>query len=100
MWWSDGKPFVSVRFTLWYPTCNMADVTTDWLDEMAAAVNAMPVSPTTEDGYTVVNVHPWTMKQANVDYFVSRLDSSKIELVYADELIELMKRNLKGGAAR
>ena len=100
VWWSDGKPFVSVRFSLWYPTCNMADVTTDWLDEMAAAVNAMPVSPTTEDGYTVVNVHPWTMNQASVDYFVSRLDSSKIELVYADELIELMKRNLKGGAAR
>lgn len=100
VWWSDGKPFVSVRFTLWYPTCNMADVTTDWLDEMAAAVNAMPVSPTTEDGYTVVNVHPWTMNQASVDYFVSRLDSSKIELVYADELIELMKRNLKGGAVR
>lgn len=100
VWWSDGKPFVSVRFTLWYPTCNMADVTTDWLDEMAAAVNAMPVNPTTEDGYTVVNVHPWTMNQQSIDYFVSRLDRTRTELVYADELIELMKRNLNGGAAR
>lgn len=95
VWWSDGKPFVSVRFTLWYPTCNMADVTTDWLDDIAAKVNAMPVCPDEECGYTVVNVHPWTMNQQSVDYFVSRLDKSKVELVYADELVELMKRNVR-----
>ncbi len=95
VWWSDGKPFVSVRFTLWYPTCNMADVTTDWLDEIAAKVNSMPIAPSSECGYSVVNVHPWTMNQQSVDYFVSKLDKSKVELVYADELIELMKKNVR-----
>ncbi len=95
VWWIDGKPFVSVRFTMWYPTGNMSDVTEDWLDKMAAQVNAMPVDPTSEEGYTVVNIHPWTMNQQSVDYFVSKLDRSKVELVYADELIELMKGNIK-----
>lgn len=94
VWWADGKPFVSVRFTLWYPTGNMADVTTEWLNDMAAQINAMPVSPSTESGYTVVNVHPWTINQQSLDYFVSALDRDKIELVYADELVELMKRNV------
>ena len=95
VWWVDGKPFVSVRFTMWYPTGNMSDVTKAWLDEMAAQVNAMPVDPTSEDGYTVINIHPWTMNQQSIDYFVSRLDRNRTELVYADELIELMKRNVK-----
>lgn len=94
VWWVDGKPFVSVRFTMWYPTGNMSDVTNSWLDDMAMQVNAMPVAPSSENGYTVVNVHPWTMNQQSVDYFVSRLDQNKVELVYADELIELMKRNI------
>ncbi len=94
VWWVDGKPFVSVRFTLWYPTCNMADVTNDWLDNMASQVNAMPIAPNNESGYSVVNVHPWTMNQASIDYFVSKLDKNKIELVYADELIQLMKKNI------
>ena len=95
IFWSDGKPFVSVRFTMWYPTGNPADVNKEWLENMAEQVNAMPVAPESEDGYTVVNVHPWTMSQADVDYFVSKLDGDKVELVYADELIKLVKNNVK-----
>lgn len=95
IFWSDGKPFVSVRFTMWYPTCRMEDVTYDWLDRLAEEVNAMPICPDKEEGYTVVNVHPWTMTQDSVDYFVSKLDKDKIELVYADELINLVKGNVK-----
>lgn len=95
IFWSDGKPFVSVRFTMWYPTGNPVDVNKEWLENMAEQVNAMPVAPESEDGYTVVNVHPWTMSQADVDYFVSKLDGDKVELVYADELIKLVKNNVK-----
>ncbi len=94
IFWSQGKPFVSVRFSLWHPSCQMEQVTHSWLDEMAAQVNAMPVSPNTEEGYSIVNVHPWTMTQQSVDYFVSQLDSDKVELVYADELIDMIKNHL------
>lgn len=95
IFFSDGKPFVSVRFTMWYPTGNKDDVNMEWLDDLARQVNAMPVDPASERGYSVVNVHPWTMSQDSVDYFVSRLDKDKIELVYADELLSLVKRNIK-----
>ena len=80
---------------MWYPTGNPVDVNKEWLENMAEQVNAMPVAPESEDGYTVVNVHPWTMSQADVDYFVSKLDGDKMELVYADELIKLVKNNVK-----
>lgn len=95
IFFSDGKPFVSVRFTLWYPTCRRGDVTKEWLKAVADEVNAMPVAPDREEGYSVVNVHPWTMDQKDVDYFVSQLDKDRVELVYADELIELVKNNVK-----
>ncbi len=95
IFWSDGKPFVSVRFTMWYPTCRRGDVTEEWLSALADEVNAMPVSPDTEEGYSVVNVHPWTMDQKDIDFFVSKLDGDKVELIYADELIRLVKENVK-----
>lgn len=94
IWWCDGKPFVSVRFTMWYPTGNKGEVTKQWLKALANQVNAMPVAPNSADGYSVVNVHPWTMTQADVDYFVSCLDD-KCELVYAEELVELVSKNVQ-----
>lgn len=94
IFWSQGKPFVSVRFTMWHPSCQMDKVTAEWLDDLARQVNAMPVSVQAEEGYSVVNVHPWTMNQHSVDYFVSKLDKDKIELVYVDELLELIKTNI------
>lgn len=94
IFWSNGKPFVSVRFTLWHPSCQMSQVTNQWLKDLALQVNAMPVSENTEEGYSVINVHPWTMTQQSVDYFVSQLDREKIEIVYIDEMLELLRKNV------
>lgn len=94
IFWSDGKPFVSVRFTMWHPGGDMSCVTDKWLEDLANEVNSMPVCPSKEEGYSVVNVHPWTMNQRSIDYFVSKLDLNKVELVYADELLNLIKNNV------
>lgn len=93
IFWCDGKPFISVRISLWHPSDKPGNVTKEWLDEFIEKVNAFPVSPDSEDGYTVINVHPWTITIEDLDYVVSKLDK-KFELVYADELIELVKKNL------
>ena len=93
IFWSDGKPFISVRLSLWHPSDQPGNVTREWLDEFIDKLNALPVAPDSEDGYTVLNVHPWTITIDDLDYVVSKLDS-KFELVYADELIELVKNNL------
>lgn len=94
IFWADGKPFVSVRFTMWHPSCKEECVTKEWLDGIVDDINAMLVCPESQEGYTVVNVHPWTITMESLDYVVSRL-GGHIELVYADEIIELIKSNLK-----
>ncbi|MGN1067103.1 MAG: hypothetical protein ACI4QH_04780 [Candidatus Fimimonas sp.] len=94
IFWAKGKPFVSVRFTMWHPSGKMQNVTTQWLDEFADAINGMPVCPFDESGYTVLNVHPWTINMDSLDYVVSKL-SSNVELVYADELVQLVRNNVQ-----
>ena len=94
IFYAMGKPFVSVRFTMWHPSCKEECMTREWLDGIVNDINAMPVAPDREDGYTVLNVHPWTISMESLDYAVSKL-APHIELVYADELINLIKENVK-----
>ena len=77
-----------------FRSCKEECVTEEWLDGIIADINAMPVAPDKEEGYTVVNVHPWTITMESLDYVVSKL-GGHIELVYADELIEMIKANLR-----
>ncbi|MDE7406124.1 MAG: hypothetical protein K2M89_04565 [Clostridiales bacterium] len=94
IFWANGKPFVSVKYTMWHPSGNPQCVTREWLDGIAKEVNSQPIAPQSESGYSVVNVHPWTIDVDDLDYFVSKLGDN-IELVYADELIELVKKNVR-----
>ncbi len=96
IYWANGKPFVSVGISLWHPSCDRAQVSREWLDGIADQINARPVSPDTEEGYTVLNVHPWSMDMDMLDYVVSRL-SKQVEIVSAEELIRLVAKNVKHG---
>ena len=93
VWFSLDKPFVSVRLSLWYPEGEGAYVPPDWIEAQAEAVNAYPADPTSIDGYSVINVHPWTISTENLAYFVSLLDEH-IQLVTADQLIDLISENV------
>lgn len=94
IFWSDGKPFISVRYSLWHPSDKPGNVTKKFLDDFIDMLNGtLKVAEDSEDGYTVLNVHPWTITMDDLDYVVSKLDK-KFELVYADELIEIIKKNL------
>ncbi len=93
MFFSNEKPFVSVRYSLWPKDSDANNITKKWLDSYVKKINSMPVCPTKTKGYTVVNIHPWTMTMDDVDYVVKNL-SDKIELVYVDELLELIKENV------
>lgn len=90
---SNGKPFVSVRFSLWHPSNRPGQVTREWLEEYIRQINALPVSPNTIDGYTVLNVHPWTMEGKDLDYLVSRL-APHIELVYVRDMLDAIRENV------
>lgn len=89
---SDGKPFVSVRLSLWNNDGPEA-VTKEWLEQQAAAVNSYKADIHSADGYSVINIHPWSMDADDIAYFVSCLDEN-VEIVSADELIALITENV------
>lgn len=92
VWFAGDKPFVSVRFSLWHPSGEMEKVTKEWVEEMAAVVNSYKADINSINGYSVINVHPWTINTENFAYFVSLLDEH-IQLVTADELIKMITDN-------
>lgn len=91
---SNGKPFVSVRLSLWHLSNRPGNITKEWLDEYVETINSYPVSPNTIDGYSVLNLHPWTVDIEHLDYLVSRL-APHIELVYVDELLDAISKNVE-----
>lgn len=94
IFWSKGKPFVSVGISFWHPSCDRAQVDKVWLDGIVTEINGRKADIASEEGYTVLNVHPWSTDMDDLDYVVSRLDKH-VEIVYAEELIDLIARNVK-----
>ena len=93
VYFSDDKPFVSVGFSLWHPSGNADEVTKEWLAEQAAIINAKSADIKTINGYTVINIHPWTVGPDDLAYFVSQLDSG-VEILAADELLAAVEQNI------
>ncbi len=83
VYWSDGKPFVAIRETLWN-----ADV-----EAMAERINSYSTDPTTIEAYTAINLHPWTMTYQDVVKLVSLLDEDVV-VVTADDFIRLITENV------
>ncbi len=89
----NDKPFVTVGYSLWHPSGDAAQVTQEWIKEQADVINSYPADITTINGYTVINVHPWTVGPDDLAYFVSQLDDG-IEVISADELIAAVTENI------
>lgn len=95
----DDKPFVSVRLSLWYPSGNADEVTNEWLKEQAEIVNNYSADINSISGYSVINVHPWTVGPDDLAYFVSQLDDG-VEVISADELIAAVTANVPHKTAK
>ena len=95
----DDKPFVSVRLSLWYPSGNADEVTNEWLKEHAEIVNGYSADINAISGYSVINVHPWTVGPDDLAYFVSQLDDG-VEVISADELIAAVTANVPHETAK
>ncbi len=83
VYWANGKPFVSIRETLWN-----AEVSA-----MAERINGYSTDPTTIEGYTAINLHPWSMTYQDVVELVSLLDEHVV-VVTADDFIRLITENV------
>lgn len=93
VYFANDKPFVSNRLSLWHPDGEGANVTKEWLKEQAETVNSYPADTETINGYSVINIHPWTISIENLEYFVSQLDEG-VELVTLDELLTMVEENV------
>lgn len=93
VYFANDKPFVTVRLSLWHPDGVVESVTKEWLDEQAAIVNSYPADINSINGFSVINVHPWTVKPDSLAYFVSQLDDG-VEVISADELILAVTENI------
>ncbi|MCL2860825.1 MAG: hypothetical protein FWE22_00215 [Firmicutes bacterium] len=94
IFWSEGKPFLSVRLSLWHPSNQTGQITKEWLDGYIDAINNFEADPTSASGYTVLNIHPWTVEMEHVEYIVSKL-KKHVEIVSVDEIVEIAKQNIR-----
>ena len=93
VFFSDDKPFVTIGFSLWHPSGNADEATNDWLKEQADIINAKTADLTTINGYTVINIHPWTVGPDDLQYFISQLNDN-IEIISINELLAAIKQNI------
>lgn len=90
----SNKPFAGVRISFWSPDGSNNSVTKEWIDEIANQINNFEVNIYSKTGYTVLNVHPWSIKISDLDYLVSKL-SDHVEIVKCDDFIEMIKNNIR-----
>lgn len=81
--WINGKPFVGPRDSLWETTPAY----------IAARINTYERDITSIDGYSVINVHPWSHSYEDIRTIVNMLDDD-VEVVSLDRLIKMMTDNI------
>ncbi|MBP9987868.1 MAG: hypothetical protein KBT46_00050 [Ruminococcus sp.] len=92
VWFSNGKPFASVRLSLWADG-GYDGATDEWIKSQADTVNNYPVDINSVNGYSVICVHAWTMKPDAIQKFISDLDDHVVVL-NAGDFIKTMKENV------
>ena len=60
---------------------------------MAERINGYAKDPTTIEGYTAINLHPWSMSYQDAVKLVSLLDENVV-VVTADDFIRLITENV------
>ena len=96
VYWSNDKPFVTARETLWrIPGNDSVNQYYGFVERVAQRINSYKVDPTAIEGYTVVVAHAWSV--GSMDYiarFVELLDED-VELVTVDKLLGLVSENVQ-----
>ncbi len=93
VYFSNDKPFITVRKSLWHPSGSYEEVTKEWIKEQADIINSYPADINSINGYSVINVHVWSITAENLAYFISCLDED-IEIISADELVAAVGANV------
>ena len=93
IWFSNDKPMLSVRLSLWYPKGENVDVPSEWIREQAERVNRYPADIHSINGYSLINVNPWTVSIDRLAAFVRELDDD-VQLCTVEQLLALLAQNV------
>ena len=93
---SNDKVFVTNRLSFWSPdgTYDGSSVTPEWIQGFADTINALPRDPSRAEGFSVINIHPWSIRYHHVQELVSLLDDHVV-LLSAEEFVALAAENLR-----
>lgn len=92
MWVSNGKPFLTVRKTLW-STDGYDGITDEWMAQNAAEINSYVADNDSIDGYSAICIHAWSLTPEKLNEFVKHLDDH-IEIVSTTQLIQMITDNV------
>ena len=92
VWFSDDKPFISTRLSLWHPD-GYDGVTDEWLREQAEIINNYPADIHSINGYSLICIHAWSMKNGSIEKFLSYLDDDVVVLS-APDFINTVSANI------
>lgn len=81
--WVNGKPFVGPRDSLWETTPAY----------IAARLNAYEKDIHSVNGYSIINVHPWSHTYEDIRTIVNMLNDD-IEVCSVDRIIQMMTDNI------
>ena len=81
--WVNGKPFVGPRDSLWETTPAY----------IAARLNTYETDIHSVDGYSIINVHPWSHSYEDIRTIVNMLNDN-IEVCSVDRIMKMMTDNI------
>lgn len=95
IYWSNDKPFVTVRESLWRSEGDdLHNQYHGYAERVAQRINGYTKDYTKAEGYTVVLAHAWSI--GSMDYinrFVNSLDDD-VELVTVSEMLDMISKNV------
>ena len=93
VYWANGKPFVTVRETLWrIAGDDNRNQYYGYVERVAQRINEYKRDYTSPEGYTVVVAHAWSI--GTMDYinrFIDELDED-VEVVTVGEMLSMMEK--------
>ena len=94
--WYKGKPSIGGRYVFWGNSEDRSADTQELISQrMADLLNDQSTDIYSEEGYSLVPVHIWTMNPHDVANVISKLNSN-VRVVAPDEFVWLIKKNLGG----
>ena len=89
----NDKLWICNRISFWGPDNARENVTPEWIQSMADIINAYPYDPTSAEGYSVINIHPWSIDYSALQQLVALLDDDVV-LLSAEEFVAMATENL------